>query len=172
MSLGFSAIALPALKALSNSYRLTNSQASWVGRFFTFCALIMCNFLFYFAASIASVATPFGCFLSGPISDKYGRRTALILINIVGIIGWIIIAVAYHYPETQYSILLVGRIITGLSTGLSSMPASVYMAEVSSSKLRGVFTTWSAIFFSIGVLIVYALGYYMKVSVGSLYLLE
>lgn len=121
-------------------------------------------YFFSILASIASVATPFGCFLSGPISDKFGRRTALIWINIVGLIGWIVIAIAYHFPEKQYSILLLGRVITGLSTGLSSMPASVYMAEVSSSKLRGVFTTWSAIFFSLGVLVVYGLGYFMKVS--------
>lgn len=48
------------------------------------------------------------------------------------------------------------------------MPASVYMAEVSSLKLRGVFTTWSAIFFSIGVLTVYVLGYFLKDDWGTI----
>lgn len=50
---------------------------------------------------------------------------------------------------------------------MSSMPASVYMAEVSSTKLRPVFTTWSAIFFSLGVLIVYLLGFFLKDDWGT-----
>lgn len=120
-----------------------------------------------FIASIASIATPLGCFLSGPISDKFGRKTAIIWINIVGLIGWILIAVAFYCPTNQYVILLIGRIITGLSTGLASMPASVYMAEVSCSKLRSVFTTWNAIFFSFGILVVYALGYCLKNNWGT-----
>lgn len=33
MSLGFSAVALPALKDPSNAYRLSNEEASWFGRF-------------------------------------------------------------------------------------------------------------------------------------------
>lgn len=79
------------------------------------------------------------------------------------------IAVAYHFPtpSNQYTVLLIARIITGLSTGLASMPASVYMAEVSCSKLRGVFTTWNAIFFSFGILLVYALGYCLKDDWGT-----
>lgn len=115
-----------------------------------------------FSASIASIATPFGCFLSGPLSDKFGRKTALLWINIVCLSGWSVIATAQHFPEKQYAILLFGRIITGLSTGLASMPASVYLAEISSAKLRSVFTTWNAIFFSLGILLVYALGTVLK----------
>lgn len=42
------------------------------------------------------------------------------------------------------------------------MPASVYLAEISSAKLRGVFTTWNAIFFSLGILLVYGFGMVLK----------
>lgn len=46
-----------------------------------------------------------------------------------------------------------------MSTGLSSVPATVYMAEVSSPKLRGVFTTWNTISFALGVLVIYMFGW-------------
>ena len=85
-------------------------------------------------------------------------------INITCFIGWLIVAAAYYFPENQYTILLIGRLLTGLSTGLSSIPATIYMAEVSSNKLRSVICTWNSIFFAVGVLIVYLLGLVLKVS--------
>lgn len=154
MSLGFSAVALPALK-------LTNSEASWFGESRN-CSFSWFRTFVSFSASIASIATPIGCFVSGPLSDKFGRKSALLWINVVCLIGWVVIATAQQFPGQQYPVLLIGRVITGLSTGLASMPASVYMAEISSSKLRGVFTTWNAIFFSLGILLVYALGFCLK----------
>ena len=117
-----------------------------------------------FAASVASIATPIGCFASGPICDKFGRKASLMSVNVVTFLGWAIITLAYQIPEHQYSIILAGRLLTGMSTGLASMPSSVYMAEVSSPKLRGIFTTASAVFFSLGVLVVYFLGYMFKVG--------
>lgn len=165
MSLGFSAIAVPALLAESNPYKMTESQSSWVGKYTYYFLLKSFNLIIFFPASIASIATPIGCFISGPISDRFGRRGALLCVNLVCFVGWLVIAAGYYLPDYQYSILLVGRMITGLSTGLASMPAAVYMAEVSSPNLRGMFTTWNATSFSFGVLIVYVLGWIMKVFI-------
>ncbi|KAJ8927055.1 hypothetical protein NQ314_020523 [Rhamnusium bicolor] len=119
MSLGFSAVAIPTLKNTLNA-----DQVSWF-------------------AGMASLATPFGCFFSGPIADRFGRRTAIFAINITGFIGWMIIAMAYYVKKYQYALLLLGRLLTGLSTGLCSAPATIYMAEVSSSNLRG--DSWGTI---------------------------
>lgn len=105
--------------------------------------------------------------MSGPLSDRFGRKSALLWINVVSLIGWTVISAAYYTEEYQYRVLLVGRLVTGLSTGLASMPAAVYMAEVASPKLRGTFTTATAIFFGLGVFIVYLLGAFLKVSKGN-----
>nr|XP_022907727.1 facilitated trehalose transporter Tret1-like isoform X2 [Onthophagus taurus]XP_022907728.1 facilitated trehalose transporter Tret1-like isoform X2 [Onthophagus taurus]XP_022912396.1 facilitated trehalose transporter Tret1-like [Onthophagus taurus] len=142
MSLGYSAVALPGLTDPKSMYFLDKDQSSWF-------------------VSIATISTPIGCFLSGPISDKFGRKVSLLTVNVVTFIGWVIITLAPNFPNSFYSVLLIGRVITGLSTGLASMPAAVYMAEISSPKLRGMFTTASAIFFSLGILVVYFLGFLM-----------
>lgn len=116
---------------------------------------------------MASLAAPLGCFLSGPIADRFGRRISIFCINVTCFVGWLTIYSAYSAGNSQYLLLLLGRLLTGLSIGLSSAPAIIYMAEVSSSKYRGVFTTWGSIFFSLGILLVYILGSFLKVSLLS-----
>jgi MFS family permease len=74
-----------------------------------------------------------------------------------------VITIAFHLPDHQYSILLLGRVITGLSAGLAMVPATVYVVEITSQKLRSALSTWPAVFFSFGILLVYILGYLFKV---------
>lgn len=152
MSIGFSAVSLPSLTDPNDSKSLTIYEASWV-------------------ASIASIGTPIGCFLCGPLSDRYGRRTGLLLVNITSFLGWAIIALAPN-SEERYAQLLCGRFLTGFSTGMISMPATVYMAETSSDKYRLWFTTASAVAFSGGILCVYVLGYIMPTSWGTVALIS
>lgn len=87
--------------------------------------------------------------------------------------GWAIIALApnshEHYRYTQ---LLCGRFLTGFSTGLVSMPATVYMAETASDAYRLWFTTASAVAFSGGILLVYVLGTIMPTSWGTVALIS
>ncbi|KAJ8916596.1 hypothetical protein NQ315_000240 [Exocentrus adspersus] len=142
MTLGFSAVVIPTLKKT-----FTDDQVSWF-------------------ASITALAAPFGCFFSGPIADRFGRRAAIFCINITCFIGWMTIYVAHRLHEDKYWLLLLGRLLTGFSVGLSSAPATIYMAEVSSSSLRTMFTTWGSISFSTGILAVYILGFFLKESWG------
>lgn len=114
-------------------------------------------------ASVASIATPIGCFLSGPISDKLGRKNVLHAVNMVTLAGWLTIGVAFSVTSAQYPLLIVGRLLTGLSTGLVSASPGIYVAEVSSVKWRVVFTTSSGVFFSLGILAVYIFGAIFKV---------
>lgn len=51
--------------------------------------------------------------------------------------------------------------------GLCGTPAAIYMAEVASSELRSVFTTWVSLFYAIGILFVYLLGFLFKVFIHN-----
>ncbi|ERL90782.1 hypothetical protein D910_08128, partial [Dendroctonus ponderosae] len=146
MAIGFSAVAIPALR------QLTTAQISWF-------------------ASIASLATPLGCLCSGPIADRFGRRNAIRAVNVCALIGWLIIGAAFYSPAQQYGLLLAGRFVTGVAAGLCGSPASVYMAEVASVELRSVFTTWVSLFYAIGIFIVYLLGLIFKDDWGSIALI-
>ncbi|XP_076256728.1 facilitated trehalose transporter Tret1-like isoform X2 [Rhynchophorus ferrugineus] len=143
MSIGFSAVAIPALV----SYDQT--QISWF-------------------ASMASLATPLGCVVSGPIADRFGRKIAIAVVNTTAFIGWIIVGSAYYLTEQQYAVILVGRFMTGLATGLCGTPAAVYMAEIASPELRSVFTTWVSLFYALGIFWVYLLGFLFKDDWGTI----
>ncbi|PSN45094.1 hypothetical protein C0J52_05095 [Blattella germanica] len=137
MSLGYSAIALPELTKFNGTDYLDPDQASWF-------------------ASIASIATPIGCLLCGPLLDHFGRRMALLALNVPFLLGWITLALTPVPVVTP--LLYLGRILTGLGTGMASIPACVYIAEVSDQRLRGMLVTWPSIGISVGILIVYVLG--------------
>ncbi|XP_066251796.1 facilitated trehalose transporter Tret1-like [Euwallacea similis] len=146
MNIGFSAVAIPYL------HHLTLNQISWF-------------------ASIASLATPIGCMASGPIADRFGRRWAIGVVNATTLIGWSILATAYYVTDHQYKILLLGRFMTGLAAGLCGTPAAIYMAEVASSELRSVFTTWVSLFYAIGIFFVYVLGLILQSNWGTICLI-
>lgn len=44
-------------------------------------------------ASLASVATPLGCLMSGPLLDRFGRKTGLLIIALPLVIGWLLIGI-------------------------------------------------------------------------------
>ncbi|CAH0389626.1 unnamed protein product [Bemisia tabaci] len=137
MTFGYSAVSLDSIPA-------NLSQESWF-------------------ASLAWIATPVGCLASGPIMDNWGRRPALLLINIVGFCGWILLA----YASTTLS-LYTGRILTGASIGFASAPSSVYVAECIASnslQLRGILLTWPTVALSTGILLVYIMGSLLRFTV-------
>lgn len=118
-----------------------------------------------FLASSAALSTPFGCLIAGLLADLCGRIGALLIVNVVSLIAWTILTVAYYLDEDLiYTILIIGRVITGFSTGLVSI-SPIYMAETSSTKLRPIFTTSSSMFYSLGIFIVYVYGYIFKVNI-------
>ncbi|KAJ9592465.1 hypothetical protein L9F63_015881 [Diploptera punctata] len=132
MNLGYSAVALPAMKISDN---ITEEEASWI-------------------ASLASIATPIGCLVSGPLLDRWGRKVALFAVNVPATAGWLLLATSPDLTQVY-----AGRLLTGLSTGMASVPATVYVAETSHQSIRGMLVTWPSIFMALGILLVYLLGY-------------
>uniref|UniRef100_A0A8D9EJL9 Facilitated trehalose transporter Tret1 n=1 Tax=Cacopsylla melanoneura TaxID=428564 RepID=A0A8D9EJL9_9HEMI len=131
MSFGFPAVALPQM-----SY-LTIDEVSWF-------------------ASLSAITMPIGCLLSGPIIDKYGRKSALMIANVPSICGWLLMA-----TNSKLIDLYISRLLLGLAVGLSTTPAAVYSAEcitIHNPTLRGSLSTWSTIALTSGVLLSYLAG--------------
>ncbi|XP_069699283.1 facilitated trehalose transporter Tret1-like isoform X2 [Periplaneta americana] len=83
---------------------------------------------------------------------------ALLSVNVPGLAGWIVLATANAGNDFLIQIY-VGRLLTGLSTGMASVPATVYMAEAADQALRGMLVTWPSIFMALGMMLVYLLGF-------------
>uniref|UniRef100_A0A0P4W055 Putative facilitated trehalose transporter tret1-like protein n=1 Tax=Rhodnius neglectus TaxID=72488 RepID=A0A0P4W055_9HEMI len=138
MTLGFTAVALPYMLQPNDLFHVDSDQASWI-------------------ASIAAIITPLGCLTSGPIIDRFGRKTGLLLINIPAFLGWLCIAI-----KPSLTLIYIGRLLTGFACGFSSTPATVYIAESSTPSLRGYLVTGTSIAISLGVAIVYIMGLFLR----------
>lgn len=103
---GYSAIFLPQLQLNTSTIQIDDEQASWI-------------------ASLAAFGMAPGCLIGGYIMQRYGRKFAHYFLCIPTILGWLAILTA----ENVFMIL-IGRFLTGLSTGLLGGPASVYIAEI------------------------------------------
>lgn len=63
---------------------------------------------------------PIGAFMSGPLADNLGRRSALLISVVPIFLGWSTLALAQ-----SYHVLLIGRFLCGFATGILGGPAQV-----------------------------------------------
>ncbi|KAI0601544.1 general substrate transporter [Biscogniauxia sp. FL1348] len=75
-----------------------------------------------------------GAIISGFLSDILGRKTSIQVGAIIWIVGSIIICASQNIP-----MLIVGRVINGLSVGICSAQVPVYISEISPPSQRGRF---------------------------------
>ncbi|KAI1462607.1 general substrate transporter [Annulohypoxylon moriforme] len=75
-----------------------------------------------------------GALVSGIITDIFGRKTSIQIGAVIWIIGSIIVCASQNIP-----MLIVGRIINGISVGICSAQVPVYISELSPPSKRGRF---------------------------------
>ncbi|KAH6719620.1 sugar transporter [Leptodontidium sp. MPI-SDFR-AT-0119] len=73
-----------------------------------------------------------GSLISGVISDRLGRKTAIQTGAVVWCIGSIIVCASQNI-----AMLIVGRIINGISVGICSAQIPVYLSEIAPPSKRG-----------------------------------
>ncbi|MBM0321146.1 sugar porter family MFS transporter [Staphylococcus pseudintermedius] len=95
-----------------------------------------------------------GAGLSGPLSEKLGRRRLVFMISIVFIIGALILALA---PTME--VLVLGRVIIGLAVGGSTAIVPVYLSELAPTDARGSLSSLNQLMITIGILASYLVNY-------------
>ncbi|ENY5524306.1 sugar porter family MFS transporter [Staphylococcus pseudintermedius] len=95
-----------------------------------------------------------GAGLSGPLSEKLGRRRLVFMISIVFIIGALILALA---PTME--ILVLGRVIIGLAVGGSTAIVPVYLSELAPTDARGSLSSLNQLMITIGILASFLVNY-------------
>ncbi|XP_071578983.1 trehalose transporter 1-like protein isoform X2 [Temnothorax nylanderi] len=139
MGFGYSAVAEPAMREpkTDDDIRLDANQANWM-------------------ATVSALGTPIGCLLSSLVMGR-GRKISMFVTSLISMAGWVTI-----YTSNSYVQILIGRSISGISTGMASVPTTVYVAEIAGPKWRGTMVTWTSISIALGVLIVYIFGSIVK----------
>lgn len=108
-----------------------------------------------FASLMLSLATfgagflmrPLGALLLGAYVDRHGRRAGLLLTLGLMAVGTLSIACVPGYASIgplAPVIVLVGRLMQGLSAGAQVGGVSVYLAEIATPGRRGFYVSWQS----------------------------
>lgn len=97
-----------------------------------------------------------GGLMSGLVADYFGRKRALILINIFTLISGVlaIISKPFHLYET----LIAGRFFAGLISGLFMGVAPLYLSEIPPLNSRGKIGSLNQLGLTIGIFVANILG--------------
>ena len=102
--------------------------------------------IFYLSAAI-------GGFVAIPLMYCMSRKSVIIIAAIISTVGWIVLG------SSRVSYLLIcGRVVTGLGSGLSVPIVPIYIGELASKNTRGRHLSISCISLAVGILTVYSLG--------------
>lgn len=76
-------------------------------------------------ASLLYISQPVGCVFSGWLTDRLGRKNAMILVNVPHIGAWLLIHFATEVRE-----IYAAAIILGLGIGVMETPVVTYIGEI------------------------------------------
>lgn len=72
-------------------------------------------------------------------------------------------------PQTSNEVLfyqlLLSRFFIGITCGIGPAPPGAYIGEISNPKVRGRLVLLPSMSFATGIIVMYALGYFIRVSV-------
>jgi SP family arabinose:H+ symporter-like MFS transporter len=98
------------------------------------------------SVSCLTLTATLGMMISGPLSDRIGRKKVLLLSAVVYAVSAILSAVA-----TSFSFLIVARMIGGFGVGASLILAPMYIAEIAPAHLRGRMVSFNQLNIVIGI---------------------
>ena len=104
-------------------------------------------------ASSTTLGAFSGTIASGPLCDRAGRRSTLMLSSVLFLLGGALMAWS---PTVE--VLLIGRLVSGVAAGLVSTAVPTYLAECAPAAWRGAMSTLPQLCVSSGILLSYLVG--------------
>ncbi|XP_065651891.1 facilitated trehalose transporter Tret1-like isoform X2 [Hydra vulgaris] len=106
-------------------------------------------------ASLLGIGAVVGLILGGFCLEYFGRKKGIMISALFYTPGWILIG---YFPNRTN--LYIGRMLTGVATGLCSLTVPIYIAEVSSFQYRGRLGVVNQIGITIGIFLAFLIGSY------------
>ncbi len=106
------------------------------------------------AASSALIGCVLGVAAAGSLSDRFGRRTVLLLSAVLFLVS----AIGSAIPQ-RFDVFVFFRIVGGLGVGAASMTSPMYIAEISPARIRGRMVSINQLAIVLGMLVVYFVNY-------------
>ncbi|KAL8179958.1 UNVERIFIED_CONTAM: hypothetical protein K2H54_000847 [Gekko kuhli] len=110
----------------------------------------MLTLLWSTVASIFSLGGLFGAHLGGSLAIRLGRKGGLLTNNFIAILAALLMGISS--PTGLFELLIVGRFLIGMNTGIGLSLQPLYIGEAAPKHLRGMMTMGSSIFLTGGIL--------------------
>ncbi|XP_033822133.1 solute carrier family 2, facilitated glucose transporter member 1-like [Periophthalmus magnuspinnatus] len=108
------------------------------------------------AVAIFSVGGIFGSFSVGLFVNRFGRRNSMLIVNVLSFISAVLMG--FSKLASSWEMLIIGRFVVGLYSGLSTGFVPMYVGEVSPTALRGALGTLHQLGIVVGILIAQVFG--------------
>ncbi|XP_016321314.1 solute carrier family 2, facilitated glucose transporter member 8-like isoform X1 [Sinocyclocheilus anshuiensis] len=136
--LGYSSPAIPELRKIQDPrLQLSTEEASWFG-------------------SVVTIGAALGGLLGGWAVERIGRKLSLMFCAVPFICGFtVIIAAQSHW------MLYVGRVLTGLASGVTSLVVPLYISETAHERVRGTMGSCVQLMVVTGIMGAYITGLFL-----------
>ena len=108
-------------------------------------------------SSIYTLGGLFGALIAGPLSTRYGRVPPMRAMTFVAAIGAVGEALAPSIP-----VMALGRIVSGVAAGSSTVIVPLYIGEISPPGQKGFFGAFTQISTNVGIFVTQLLGYFLS----------
>ncbi len=108
-------------------------------------------------SSIYTLGGLFGALIAGPLSTRYGRLPPMRAMTFVALLGAVGEALAPSIP-----LMAIGRIISGVAAGSSTVIVPLYLSEISPPGQKGFFGAFTQITTNLGIFLTQLLGYFLS----------
>nr|WP_242011206.1 sugar porter family MFS transporter [Acetobacter fallax] len=112
-------------------------------------------------ASAILIGATFGAVVTGWFSEKFGRRTTVIVVTAIFVIGAIACSLA---PDVMS--LIAARVFLGLAVGGATQVVPTYISELAPHNRRGTLVTMFNVAIGIGILLANIVGFAMRDAWG------
>lgn len=97
-----------------------------------------------------------GSLSGGWVADRFGRKGAVIMNNILGVLAAILFVCSRYAGSVE--MLLLARLVVGLSSGLVTSTIPMYLTEIAPLSIRGAMGVLCPLGITVGVLVAQILG--------------
>lgn len=112
--------------------------------------------LWSLSVAIFSVGGIIGSFSVGLFVNRFGRRNSMLMANVLAFIAAALMG--FSKMSSSYEMLIIGRFVVGLYSGLSTGFVPMYVGEVAPTALRGALGTLHQLGIVVGILMAQIFG--------------
>lgn len=110
-----------------------------------------------FTAACLAIGAILGCLVAGSVSEKYGRRSALITAAAIFMTSSVAMGIS-----PSLGLFICSRFLAGVGVGMASMLSPMYIAEISPAHMRGRMVAINQLTIVLGILITNLINYSLR----------